>query len=216
MVASSVAPCWPPWIRLPASTLRSEMRPASGARTSVQSRLSSALRTAASAVLSWARATARLALRWSYSASVMVRELISEAPRWTCSSAISTCALLRATSASALWTAISNGRLSMVNSRSPTLTSWPSRKCSLSMKPETRARTSTEATASKRPENSSHWVTRLAIGGAMVTGMAGGPPWAKAADEVTRKARPAAASRRRCKDKRELPRERFAARHMWL
>src|ERR1700754_4859183 len=28
MVASSVAPCWPPWIRLPASTLRSEMRPA--------------------------------------------------------------------------------------------------------------------------------------------------------------------------------------------
>ena len=70
--------------------------------------------------------------------------------------------------------------------------------------------------ASKRPENSSHWVTRLATGGEMVTGMAGGPPWAKAADEVTRKARPAAASRRRCKGKRELPRERFAARHMWL
>ena len=84
------------------------------------------------------------------------------------------------------------------------------------MKPETRARTSTEATASKRPENSSHWVTRLATGAETVTGMAGGPPWAKAADEVTRKARPAAASRRRCKDKRELPRERFAARHMWL
>ena len=92
--------------------------------------------------------------------------------------------LLRATSAAALSTAISNGRLSMVNSRSPTLTIWPSLKWILSMKPETRARTSTEASASKRPENSSHWVTRLATGGEMVTGMAGGPPWAKAADEV--------------------------------
>ena len=54
MAASRVAPCWPPWIRLPASTLRSEMRPAIGARTSVQSRLSSAERRAASAALSWA------------------------------------------------------------------------------------------------------------------------------------------------------------------
>src|SRR5258708_33815483 len=81
----------------------------------------------------------------------------------------------------------------MVNSGSPTLTSWPSLKCSSSMKPETRARTSTEATASKRPENSSHWVTRLAIGGATLTGMAGGPPWAGGAAEGERKKEGAAA-----------------------
>jgi len=143
IVASRVAPLWPPEIRLPASTLRSEMRPAIGAVTLVHSRLSSACRSDDSADLNWARAIARLALRWSNSASVMVLDLISAEPRSTCSSARSTCALLRATSACALSTAISNGRLSIVDRRSPTLTSWPSRKWILSMKPETRARTST-------------------------------------------------------------------------
>ena len=81
MVASRVAPLWPPWIRLPGSTLRSEMRPLSGAVTSVHSRLSWALRRAASAALSCALATARFDLRVSLSASVMVREPISAAPR---------------------------------------------------------------------------------------------------------------------------------------
>src|SRR5260370_40401341 len=73
------------------------------------------------------------------------------------------------------------------------------------MKPETRARTSTEATASKRPENSAHCVTRLAVGGATLTGMAGGPPWALAVAEVKRRTRLAAASRRRQKGKRNSP-----------
>ena len=57
------------------------------------------------------------------------------------------------------------------------------------MKPETRALTSTAATGSKRPEYSSHCVTRLAIGSATPTGMAGGPPCAIAGD--TAKARAA-------------------------
>ena len=50
-----MAPVWPPEIRLPGSTLRSERRPLSGAVTTVHSRLSSALRSADSADLSWAR-----------------------------------------------------------------------------------------------------------------------------------------------------------------
>src|SRR5262245_50855062 len=74
------------------------------------------------------------------------------------------------------------------------------------MKPETRARTSTEATASKRPENSSHCVTRLATGGATSTCVAGGPPWARAAVDVTRRAKPAVASRRRQTDNNDFPR----------
>src|SRR5215831_928150 len=84
------------------------------------------------------------------------------------------------------------------------------------MKPETRARTSTEATASKRPENSSHCVMRLATGGATSTWVAGGPPWARAAVEVTRRAKPALASRRRQTDNNDFPRGLVAAADMWL
>jgi len=43
-------------------------------------------------------------------------------------------------------------------------------------KPETRARISTTARASKRPEYSSHWMTFSAIGGDTVTGIGGGLP----------------------------------------
>src|ERR1700730_4602803 len=73
------------------------------------------------------------------------------------------------------------------------------------MKPETRARTSTEATASKRPENSSHWVTRLATGAATLTGMAGGPPWARAAADVRTKERLGTANKRRQTGKKNSP-----------
>src|SRR5262249_16101963 len=70
------------------------------------------------------------------------------------------------------------------------------------MKPETRARTSTEATASKRPENSSHCVTRLATGGATSTCVAGGPPRGKAPDEGEGRGRAASGRRgRRCEKK---------------
>ena len=46
-------------------------------------------------------------------------------------------------------------------------------------KPETRGRTSTISDAAKRPEYSSHCVTRLRIGAATATGMAGGSLWAR-------------------------------------
>src|SRR5262245_22755165 len=93
----------------------------------------------------------------------------------------------------------------MVNSRSPTFTHSPSLKWSFSTKPETRARISTTASASKRPEYSSHWMTRLAIGSETPTGMAGGRPWAKAGrGEKARKAA-ASATRRRTENKRLSP-----------
>src|SRR5437879_6284926 len=93
----------------------------------------------------------------------------------------------------------------MVNSGSPTLTDWPSLKCSFSMKPETRARISTTATASKRPEYSSHCVTRLATGAEIDTGIAGGPPCAKAEEAETQTTRPASRPRRRDTDTEEAP-----------
>jgi len=69
---------------------------------------------------------------------------------------------------------------------------------------------------SKRPEYSSHWVTRLAIGAATLTGIAGGPPWARAADVRARKAKPARASKRRRTGNTNSPRGASAARQMWL
>ena len=72
MTVSKVAPDWPPAIRLPGSTRRLEMRPAIGARTSVQSRLSSACRAAASSEATWAAASRSFARRVSNSRSVRV------------------------------------------------------------------------------------------------------------------------------------------------
>src|SRR6478735_7389281 len=84
------------------------------------------------------------------------------------------------------------------------------------MKPETRARTSTVATASKRPEYSSHWVTRLAIGSETETGMAGGgPPCAHAG--VAKRRRPTRAKRRYADTMGTPPRLVGAANaQMWL
>src|SRR5262252_6401217 len=62
----------------------------------------------------------------------------------------------------------------MTNRRSPCLTSWPSLKWTVSMNPETRARTSTCSTATKRPVYSSHSVIVFCSGCATVTGGAGG------------------------------------------
>src|SRR5215470_9148939 len=62
----------------------------------------------------------------------------------------------------------------MMNRRSPCLTIWPSLKCTESMKPETRARTSTLSTAVKRPVNSSHSVMTFCTGCATVTDGGGG------------------------------------------
>src|SRR5215510_1603784 len=62
----------------------------------------------------------------------------------------------------------------MMNRRSPCLTIWPSLKCTESMNPETRARTSTLSTAAKRPVNSSHSVMTFCTGCATVTAGGGG------------------------------------------
>src|SRR5262245_2844318 len=62
----------------------------------------------------------------------------------------------------------------MTNRGSPCLTSWPSLKLTLSMNPETRARTSTCSTATKRPVYSSHSVIVFFSGCATVTGGGGG------------------------------------------
>src|SRR5215470_4249457 len=56
----------------------------------------------------------------------------------------------------------------MMKSRSSFLTICPSLKCRESMKPETRARTSTVSSAWKRPVYSSHSATTLGIGFATV------------------------------------------------
>src|SRR3954464_7784641 len=101
----------------------------------------------------------------------------------------------------------------MVNSGSPALTHCPSLKCSVSMKPETRARTETIATASKRPEYSSHWVTCRASGSETETGVAGGPPCASAIGESDNSR--AAMARRRWTDNQASPAH-CGARDMWL
>src|SRR5688572_28005353 len=72
------------------------------------------------------------------------------------------------------------------------------------MKPETRARISTVATASKRPEYSSHWMMRLASGSDTDTGMAcGGPPCANPSAGINTNA--AARANRRRIDKVRTP-----------
>src|SRR5882724_12400379 len=62
----------------------------------------------------------------------------------------------------------------MTNRRSPCLTIWPSLKWMESMKPDTRARTSTVATATNRPVYSSHSVIGFCSGLETVTGGGGG------------------------------------------
>ena len=62
----------------------------------------------------------------------------------------------------------------MVTSRSPCLTSAPSRKCTLCTAPATRERTSTRSTASSRPENSSQALTCVSVTVATDTGVACG------------------------------------------
>ncbi len=75
----------------------------------------------------------------------------------------------------------------MTNRRSPCLTIWPSLKWMESMKPETRARTSTVFTATKRPVYSSHSV--IASASARETVTAGGCGPALAAGLLSQPAR---------------------------
>src|SRR5690349_7881024 len=72
----------------------------------------------------------------------------------------------------------------MVKSRSPCLTSAPSRKATDWMAPATRERTCTRSTASRRPEKLSQAVTSRAATTATVTGTAGACAGAEAAVAV--------------------------------
>ncbi len=170
IVVSSVAPVSPPLIRLPASTRRSEIRPEIGARTSVHSRLSEACFRAASDEATAPAASRAVDRRVSNSRSVKVWLRTSGVARSRSSDAISNLARARSRSALACSTAMRYGRGSTTKRRSPCLTTSPSLKWMESMKPETRARTSTVSTAVNRPVYSSHSVIVFWSGRATVTG----------------------------------------------
>ena len=125
MVASSVVvPVVPPVTRLPADTRRSPMRPDTGARSSVNSRSSAAWRTAASCAFTDGLGDA-LGLRAliegllgddgaAHQALARARGRLRRTRDWRAACARLACA----------WaSAASNGRRSMVNSRSPFFTS---------------------------------------------------------------------------------------------
>ena len=157
--------------------LAREVRPEIGARTCVYSRLSRATRSAASAP--WMSACevrepevqlvellARHGLR--------VEQLLGA--RQLALRQLGSCALFDASCDCARATSASNGRGSIVNSRSPFWTNAPSTKWTLSMVPATRGRSSTYSVASRRPLNSSLSVTVRCTAGATLTGGAGGAP----------------------------------------
>ena len=116
-----------------------------------------------------------------------------------------TCAPARATSALALSRAMANGRWSIVNSWSPALTMAPSTKFTLSMKPDTRGRTSTDFTATKRPEYSSQVVMCSDKGCAIVTTSAGGSSAIAALQNVAVKSNATTGTNQRLKRLNKLP-----------
>ena len=151
------------------------MRPPIGARTSLHSRLSSACFSAASrrADLAGGIALGRLpGVEFALGQGLVARPAAWRARRRRWRS--------RAWPARAPrrpWPArprADRGAGSMTNSRSPCLTIWPSLKWMESMKPDTRARTSTVSTAAKRPVYSSHSVIVFCSGCETVTGGGGG------------------------------------------
>ena len=94
--------------------------------------------------------------------------------------------------ASSAW----NGFGSMVNSIAPCATRAPSLKCTLSIVPPMRGRTSTERGASSRPVNSSMSVTVRCTAAATETGGApGGPPgWPSGLEQPAISKRPSTAA----------------------
>lgn len=162
--------------RLPAVTAVRDSRPSIGALMRVNSRF----RRAASSAASPARTPPAALSAWARRSSASWREMafsgssFSARSSWTRASA----AWLRAAArlASRRRTSAANGRGSMVNSRAPRRTAWPSRKCTRSSVPATRARTSTCSTAAKRAlksSNSSTW--RRTAGATSTCGGAAAP-----------------------------------------
>ena len=105
MVASRVAPS-PPVTRLPTSTLRSEIRPETGERISVNCRFSSAMaapaRAACRSAAAWARAERRLSAASSLIALLATRRSARDSSRSDSDSrdcALATSARARASSA---------------------------------------------------------------------------------------------------------------------
>ncbi len=144
MVVSSVGVGAPPCTTLPAVTSARLMRPLIGARTWVQSRLSFAVRTAASAPWMAASASALPLTRASYSS----REIAFSATSGLGALGLAAGQLAPGSSrgSSSAWARSSASlysRWSMTKSTSPCLTSLPSVNVTFSMKPETRGRTST-------------------------------------------------------------------------
>ena len=160
--------------RFPVVISARPMRPEIGARTTVHSRLSRAVRTAASADRIAASPSARPLVRESSSSREIACVLTSRCARSSSMSASCFRVRARSSSASALATSASNGRGSMTNSTSPCFTSAPSAKATRCTKPPTRGRTSTAFTASKWPVNSSSSATSRVTAGATVTCGGGG------------------------------------------
>ncbi len=178
-VASSVASPGPLDTRLPSVTMARPTRPPMGAMTRVNSRFSSADRSAASTADTCASASAADDARRSCSSADIAFSAESRRARSRSAAVRANAALARARSARNRSTSAWNGRGSIWKSRSPRRTTAPSVKCTDAIRPDTRGRTSTWCTASRRPVNSLHSVTSRATAFAAVTGGAGGgAPWA--------------------------------------
>ena len=174
---SVVSRASPALTRLPEVSSARPTRPSMGAVTRVKDRSSWALSSCA-----WIAATADFAslaalTRASASSAEIAFFCRRRSPRsasatvrcWVARACCS-CACRRLTSA---W----NGRGSIWNKRSPFFTSAPSSKATLSMKPDTRGRISTDSGASRRPVSSSHSVTGCSMTSATLTAGGGMPDW---------------------------------------
>ena len=168
--------------RLPSVTSLRPILPAIGERISVYSRLRRASASCERAPFRSACAVRKFWRRCSASCSVPdpVRRNCSARSTSACANSTRACALVSVACACSM--ASRYGRWSIVNRRSPALIMAPSVKCTRSRYPCTRARISTDPTASKRPMKSSvSWIS-LTTGLATVTGGGGafGPPCADA------------------------------------
>ena len=163
-VASSVASPGPLDTRLPSVTMARPTRPPMGAMTCVNSRFSSADRNAASTADTCASASAADDARRSCSSADIAFSAESRRARSRSAAVRANAALARARSARNRSTSAWNGRGSIWKSRSPGRTTAPSVKCTDAIRPDTRGRTSTWCTASRRPVNSLHSVTSRASG----------------------------------------------------
>jgi hypothetical protein len=163
-----------PLTKLPGVTSACPTRPATGARTLVNSRSSSADRSAASAASTPARDSASRAERLSASSAEIAWLPRSSAARLDSRSALSSCTFDCASAAWAAPTPASYQRGSIVKRTSPGRTSCPAWKWTAARWPLTRARTWTSSIASTRPVNSEYVARSRSSAAATVTAGRGG------------------------------------------